>query len=117
MAAHLALEPLRLSSGTTPTAQRRSLFVLLPLISLEPEHSSTPRRQTGWVENRVDMKCPFPTLRQPAQVEGKRGCWALTNLPIISLPGQEAVASASVPDTDLARARATVEQRAGPIAE
>ena len=35
----------------------------------------------------------------------------------LSLPGQEAVASASVPDTDLARAGAAVEQRAGPIAE
>lgn len=63
------------------------------------------------------MRRPFPTLQQPAQLEGHRGCWTLTNLAIISLPGQEAVASASIPDTDLARAGAAVEQRAGPIAE
>lgn len=52
-----------------------------------------------------------------ASTEGYRGCWAPTNLAFISLPGQEAAASASVPDTDLARAGATVEQGAGPIAE
>lgn len=41
---HLAPEPLRLSSGTAPTAHRRSRLVLLPLTSRKPEHSSTPRR-------------------------------------------------------------------------
>lgn len=43
--AHLAPEPLRLSSGTAPTAHRRSRLVLLPLTSREPAHSSTPRRK------------------------------------------------------------------------
>lgn len=105
MAAHLALEPLCLSSGTTPTAQRRSLLVLLPLTSLEPEHSSTPRRQGGY-EMPISHTVTASTAGGP-----------LTNLAIISLPGQEAVASASIPDTDLARAGAAVEQRAGPIAQ
>lgn len=44
-AAHLAREPLHLSSGTAPTAHRRNRQVLLPLTSLAPEHSSTPGRQ------------------------------------------------------------------------
>lgn len=43
-AAHLAREPLHLSSGTAPTAHRRSRLVLLPLSSRAPEHSSTPGR-------------------------------------------------------------------------
>lgn len=43
--AHLAAEPLRLSSGTAPTSHRRRRRVLLPLTSRDPEHSSTPRRQ------------------------------------------------------------------------
>lgn len=110
MAAHLALEPLRLSSGTTPTAQRRSLLVLLPLTNLEPEHSSTPRRQGG-------HEIPTPQVVTASTFGDHRGCWAPTNLAFISLPGQEAAASASVPDTDLARAGATVEQGAGPVAE
>lgn len=110
MEAHLALEPLRLNSGTTPTAQRRSLLVLLPLTSLEPEHSSTPRRQSGY-------EMPVSHTATASTAGGYIGCWALTNLAIISLPGQEAVATASVPDTDLARAGAAIEQRAGPIAE
>lgn len=50
-------------------------------------------------------------------IGGLQGSWAFTNLAVISLPGQEAVASASVPDADLARTGATVEQRAGPITE
>lgn len=43
--AHLAPEPLRLSSGTAPTAHRRSRLVLLPLTRRAPEHSSTPGGQ------------------------------------------------------------------------
>lgn len=42
----LALEPLRLSSGTAPTAHRRSRLVLLPLTSRSPPDSSTPPQ--GW---------------------------------------------------------------------
>ena len=43
--AHLAPEPLRLSSGTASTAHRRSRLVLLPLTRRAPEHSSTPGGQ------------------------------------------------------------------------
>lgn len=48
VAAHLALEPLRLSSGTAPTAHRRSRLVLLPLTSRSPPDSSTPGGSKRW---------------------------------------------------------------------
>lgn len=38
----LAPEPLRLSSGTAPTAQKHRRLVLLPLTKAEHERSSTP---------------------------------------------------------------------------
>ena len=43
-AAHLAPEPLRLSSSMASTAHRRSRPLSLPLTSRTPEHSSTPGR-------------------------------------------------------------------------
>lgn len=63
------------------------------------------------------MRC-LPRYYLPKHSQGTLGlCQVPTNLAVICLPGQEAAASTSVPDTDLARAGAAVEQGVGPIAE